>query len=252
VLVLLLGYACSLYFLVHHVGRKDGEVGVSSTDLIGTYHGVKKEAGILLALESDSHRPYLNAMPKTDSDHLRRWLAGELSTATDPIASAYLEPPPGAPEDTAVPADILDQHCARCHSLSATEGDGIGARVSLKRWPDVASFAYAKALDPISVEILAQSTHAHALSMPVFAAVLAALLLLTRFSRRIRHTVTCAIFLGLLLDLSGMWLGRLHAIFVYGGVVFGGALFGLGLGAAMLLTMLDLWLPYSERTSTTV
>lgn len=249
VLVMMLGYAASLYFVTQHVGRKDGEKGVSGLDLVGTYHGVKKPAPIVTALTGETHRAWLADMPKDDFALLLRWTEGKLSSAADPIAAAYLEPPPGAPEDTMVPADVLDVHCGRCHSPDAKEGDGIGARVSLKRWPQVAPHAYTKELDPISVDILAQSTHAHALSMPTFAAVLAALALLTRFSRRLRHTVVLLIFFGLFLDLFGMWAGRWHPAFIYGGVVLGGALFGLGLGLSMAVILIDLWWPSPQRKS---
>ena len=243
-LVLAIGYAAALFHVVDHVGKKDNEPELTHLDLVGTYHGVNKQAGILVALEDEKHQGWTSGMSEQERDLLVRWLQGELGAGADPIASGYADPPDGSPEDALVPADVLDQHCTRCHRPGATEGGEIGESISLTRWPNgVDAVAYSKELAPISKEILAQSTHAHALSMPAFAVLICGMLLLTRWPRGLRHGLVAMAGVGLLLDLAGMWLARSSELWVNLGIILGGAMFGIALGLAWCLCLLDLWLP---------
>lgn len=244
-LTLLLGYGAALMHLRTHLEKKDDEKGLTWLDLTGTYSGVEKPAPLLAALDDARHKDdYAKDLTPAESTLLRDWLKGTLPAGrgqSDPIYAAYDALPPGAPEETLLPADVVEQRCNRCHSPEAKSGGDIGRRVSFKG-TDIRKFLYAKKLEPISLDILAVSTHTHALSMPAGAILACALLLGTRFRRGIRNGFTCITMLGLFLDLSCMWLARVHPAFNIG-IVLGGGLYGLGFVAALMLSILDLCLP---------
>ena len=105
----------------------------------------------------------------------------------------------GGSEDALTPADIIDERCVRCHAAGATDDDAF-AQVALDRWPTLKNYVYSKQLDPISTDILAQSTHAHALSIPIFTLIVCAMALATGCPRWLRHGVAAMTFVGLLLD----------------------------------------------------
>jgi hypothetical protein len=245
VLILLGGYAASLYFLTVHISPRDGDPALSLQDLEATYHGIDRPAGIQVALDDSDHRSdYLKAAPDAELDLLRAWVAQSANVvpgSVDPVEQGYDYLPEDAPEETLTPADVLDTHCVRCHAPSAPDGDAASRSVSLKGWPDVRRHAYAKKVEPQPITILAQSTHAHALSIPVFTLIAAALLLATCYSRRFRHGLVMLCFLGLLLDFAGMWLGRYDPLFVFIGVLGGGALYGITLCVALGATLLSMW-----------
>lgn len=244
ILVLAGGYLAALVHVRDHLQRKDDETGLSALDLVGTYAGVDKPAPILAALDDARHREiHAKALPAEEERLLRAWLAGGIPVAAgarDRIEAAYDNVPPGAAEDQPLPADVLDRRCASCHATDAADGGGIGKTVPLKRWPEVRRFAYAKKLEPVSLEILALSTHTHALTLPLVAVLAGGLFLATGFPRRLRSLAAFLLGFGLLVDFAGMWLARSWAPLAWL-VVAGGALFGLGLLISLPGTLWDLW-----------
>jgi len=237
------GYVASLYYMWHHVGQKDDEAGVTLIDIVGTYHGVDRPSRILVALGDEAHRSeYLAGMTDDEYAVLQDWLALPDVAA---IQQRYDELPDEAPEEALAPADVLDERCVRCHRPGAEEGGGIGSEIPLHNLPVVERFAYAKRLEPISVDILAQSTHAHALSIPVFTLIACGLLLGTCWPRRFRHGVIMICCVGLLLDFSGMWLARMHEGFVWC-IIVGGGLYGIGLSLALAGSVVSMWFGRSE------
>lgn len=236
------GYGASLYYMVHHVSQKDNDPELTWLDLVATYHGVDKPAPILAALDEEKHRGWLKDAATDDLKILRDWLGkgAGVGGGADPIQQGYDALPPGASEEALTPADVLDEQCVRCHGPSASDADAF-RDLSLERWPDVRKVAYSKKLDPISTNILAQSTHAHALSIPMFTLLACACLLATRFPRWMRHGVCALAFLGLLVDFGAMWLARTWepACFL---IVGGGGVYGVALGAAVVGSLLSMWL----------
>jgi hypothetical protein len=258
ILILAGGYAAALFHMYHHLEQKDDEKGLTLVDVIGTYQGVDKPAPILRALSDPDHRnDYLRDVPTGEIEVLRNWLdIGPLvgGGGPDPIQSGYDFLAADAPEDALTPADILDERCVRCHAERAPEGTEASRAISLERLPDVQRYAYSKKLDPVSVEILATSTHTHALSMPLFALAASLLFLLTAWPRFLRHGLIMLCFVGLLLDFAGMWLARPE---IHEGegpiwlILVGGGLFGACFTAMLLGALVDLWLlPRSGRTRT--
>ncbi|MSR75883.1 MAG: hypothetical protein EXS14_10490 [Planctomycetes bacterium] len=84
----------------------------------------------------------------------RRCLRPSTTAATDDNL------PPGAPETTLLPQEVVEQHGVRCHQAGAEAGGGLVPAVSLKILTDLKPYFYAKRLDPVTPEILAVSTHA--------------------------------------------------------------------------------------------
>ena len=171
------------------------------------------------------------------------WLAkkgGGVGGGADPVQQGYDEPAPGASEDALTAADVLDERCVSCHGAAAA-GPNAFKELSLERWPDVRKVAYSKKLEPISIEILAQSTHAHALSIPVFTLLACACFLATRWPRWLRHGVFSLAFVGLFLDLGAMWLARSWEP-ACALIVAGGGLYGLALGIAVVGSLGSMWL----------
>lgn len=229
VLIVLLGgmITAGLHISNHHQNR-DERAGLSMDDLIGAYHGIRTRAPLLTALE----RGHPEDLPEQQSAVLLNWLNSER------ISEDYDNLDLGM----AAPAEIIAQQCLQCHARQATEGDGIGETMPLEYWDDVAGLAFSRNIDPTSVEILTVSTHTHALGIGAVVAVASLLIFLTSWPKRVCGLLVCAAGLGLLLDVGGQWLARLHPVFVYG-IVAGGILFGIATVILLLAVIFDLWLP---------
>lgn len=228
------GYAAAVAHMVHHHGQKDDEPGLSMDDLVGAYHGVDREAPLLTAVEGDHGTEYLPAPGERET--LRKWLTGgRLSEDFDSLELG----------DNA-PAEILSRRCLSCHARNAKEGGDIGERLPLEYWDDVERVAFSRHLDPVSVEILTVSTHTHALTLPLVVLAAAALFLLTRWPRPLRHGVFALAGVSTFLDLAGMWIARESAGAIWL-ILIAGAAYGLALGVALLGTLADLWLPSRRR-----
>src|SRR5262249_44383221 len=127
----------------------------------------------------------------------------------------------------------------------------IGATLPLEFWDDVAKVAFSKRIDPVPVEILALSTHVHALTLPLVAALAGALALATSWPRRLVRALVCLGCVGLFVDLASWWLARadLPALAAISGpfhvrlLVAGGSLFGGALALQLALVVLDLAIP---------
>jgi hypothetical protein len=237
------GYGFGVLYIVQHVAQKDDDPELSWLDLEATYHGVDKPAPLLSVMDEPTHRAYLTG--EKEYTAWVRWLkpdAKARASNQDPLFARY--DPEDPVEGEPIPAEILQQRCWRCHATGAKEGGDIATRLPLGDWPSVAKQAYAKKLDPISVEILAVSSHTHFLSIPTFALLVFGLLLFTGWPRFVRHGLFAVGFLGLGCDFAGMWLARIDRLYLYL-VVGGGGVFGACLGLALLALVFELWIsPY--------
>src|SRR5690606_28585098 len=93
--------------------------------------------------------------------------------------------------------------------------------------------AVSRDVNPVSIEILAASTHTHALSLATLGLVVSGLGLATGWSRRLTGTLVLLCGAGLLGDIGGWWLARSWSeatlLIVGAGLVFNGAVGLLGL-----------------------
>ena len=243
------GYACALFHIWDHHGKKDDEKGLSVTDLIGFYAGIERKAPLLRILDDPGHAGRVPDLTAPEAELLKKWLSGSLVPlrgGEDPIHAGYEYLPDDAPDDALSPADVLDERCNRCHAPGAQLGEGIGDRIPLNNLPSLKSVAYSKKLTRITPEILAASTHAHALGIAPYALLVCLLFLATAWPAGLRNGVVLLCFLGLFIDLASMWLARIDPVFVWV-MIGGGALHGLALGFAILASLVDLWLLPARR-----
>lgn len=228
VAVFLIGYwASSQHILLHHQNR-DGEPGLSMTDLIGAYHGISAPSPLLVALV-EGHPAEL-AVPVRGA--LVKWLDGDSAA----ISRSYDDLDLG---DLA-PSELLAANCLQCHGQAEAATKGAG--VALQNWELVKKVAFAKQIDPAPFPILVNSTHAHALTMAAIGAMLVLLLACSRCPRWLIGLLGLAIGVGLLCDVGGWWAARWNAAFVYA-IVAGGAAFNIGSLVALLAILAELWLP---------
>ena len=137
-----------------------------------------------------------------------------------------------------ITAERIARGCVGCHSRKA---DGAGASVPLEYWDDVKALAFSREVAPVPVEVLAASTHAHALSLAAMTAVVGLVSLATRWRRW-----SSALFglggVALVTDFAAQWLARGSAAWVPV-LVGAGALWAVSSALALATIGLDLWLP---------
>lgn len=248
-----IGYVAALEHLVTHHGPKDGEEGLQGEDVVAAYHGIDHPAPILKALDDPAHQEIMGPLDPESEEILREWLT--LPPGADPaspmvltaLGERYDMPPPGASEDTLVPADVLDESCVRCHSPGATEGTDASKALSLARWPSVQAAVLPRKMDPVPEEILVTSLHTHALAMPVYALLVGLLFLASGFPRWITGGAFALSLLGLPIEFLGMWLARESAVWTQA-IWIGGALHGAGLGIALIGSALALFVGPKGRS----
>ncbi|TAJ17519.1 MAG: hypothetical protein EPO68_09410 [Planctomycetota bacterium] len=227
VAALALGLWASLEHVREHHQNRDGQAGVSSTDLLGAYHGVSVPAPLVTALE----RGHPEALAPADRDALLAWLRGA------DVSQRYDDPDLGE----RAPAELLGRSCLACHARRATDGDGIGERVPLEYWDDVAKLAQAQELAATPRAILVTTTHTHALALGTLAVIVGALAWATRFGK-LRELVIAAMGIGLAADLASWWLVRESASWLWL-LIGAGALYAASTALALVLVLAELWLP---------
>lgn len=228
VVVFLIGYWASTQHIVLHHQNRDGEPGLSMTDIIGAYHGISVPSPLRTAL--------IEGHPAELSDSVRaalvKWLDGDSAA----ISRSYDDLDLG---DLA-PSELLAANCLQCHGQAEAATKGAG--VALQNWELVKKVAFAKQIDPAPFPILINSTHAHALTMAAIGALLLLLVACSRCPRWLLGLMGFGIGVGLLCDVGGWWAARSNVAFVYA-IVAGGAAFNVGSVMALLTIFAELWLP---------
>lgn len=200
------GELASVLHMVSHHGKRDGQEGLTLTDIEGTYTGVRTEAPLRVALESGHPGDIegTEAIPDAEREALLKWLEMDgtaLVQAWDNLDLGDL-----------MPADLLDLHCADCHARTAPEQTRV--EPYLEYVDDVTAVALSREILPNDKEILLASTHTHALSMGLIALVTVLLAGCTGWWSAMVGllSILCAASLGL--DLAGWWLARGSAAWI--------------------------------------
>jgi hypothetical protein len=235
VLTLLGGLVASAAYVHVHHAKRDGQPGLSMTDLIGSYHGIDAPAPLLTTLKRGHPEPPHELDP-AERQALIDWLQG------DRIAQTYDDLDLG---DFA-PAEIIAFNCIECHARRVAETYEIARTVPLDYWDDVSRLAFPLKIDPPPMEILIVTTHTHALSLATISVATMLLLLLTSWPRRLVGFLIGASGIALLLDISSWWLARLDPAFVYV-IVIAGGFYLIVTALAQLVILLDLALPECGR-----
>lgn len=225
--------ASGMYLAMHHGGR-DLQDGLTVNDVRAHYHGVQSRAPLIEALEG-GHPDEIDGGVLDDASRtiLLSWLRGEAAQLSRQFDNLDL----GAD----APAEIMAVACLDCHSRSAS-GENAYPEMPLEYWDDVESVAISTAIQPVDGEILAASTHTHALGMGAVGVAIVLLALLTCWPARLIGVVVAATGVGLVTDIGGWWLTREMAEFAYL-VVVGGVLYNGGLTVLSVLILLDLCMP---------
>jgi hypothetical protein len=231
-LVNLGGFLAGGLHLVEHHSNRDGKEGLSVDDIQGAYHGVSRVAPLRTALERGHPDDVAAGVLAPDRRaKLLAWLASE--RITEDYDNLDLDPPP---------ADVLDQACLACHSRNADGAKKV--EPFLDYWDDVKAVAFSSEVKPVSEAILLASTHTHAIALASVALVLALLLALTAWPARLAGLVIFLVGSGLAADIASMWLARSSATWIWL-LLAGGWTFNVGVLAASLLILIDLWRPRS-------
>lgn len=228
------GYAASLAYLEHHYAPRDDRAGLGLDDFVGSYHGVQQDAPLRRVLQGEHGHQYLPA--EADRQALIDWLDGDRERISQDYDSLDL----GA----RAPAEILDRSCVRCHTPGSGDPDaeGIGERVSLAYFDDVARVAFSRELHAVPTEILLVSTHTHALTLATLTLLVSVLFLATSWPRGLRDSLILVGWVTLLMDLASWWLARWHPGFVTL-ILAGGLIYGLVLSLQLVLIFIELFKP---------
>ena len=238
VLTLLGGTAVSGMFLYLKQEMRDQRAGLTVDDIKGHYHGMATKAPLLVALTS-GHPDDLTEddLPETERQALIDWLTG------DRVSQDYDNFDLG---DMA-PSEIMAVSCLECHSRQS-EGEHAAAEIPLEFWDDVEPLSASRDIQPVSLTILAASTHTHALGLSAVTLVLCWLALLTSWRRGLVGVLVGATGLGLLLDIGGWWLTREWIEFAY--LIMGaGAVYNGGMVLLSLLVIGDVLMPGKKRAT---
>jgi len=231
-LVFAIGLAASVAYIHDHHQNKDGEPGVSMTDLRGTYHGVSVPSPLRMALEANHPAPLAEPLPPATRTALLEWLGRDDAAISRDYDNLDL--------GDLAPSELIASNCLTCHGRA--DAAAKGGNLTLDSWESVKKVAFGKEINPPPISILIISTHAHALTLAALAALLILLLAFTRFGCTTQGWIGFFLGVGLLADISGWWLARKFEAFVYA-IVAGGAIFNLAFCLALLLLFLELWLP---------
>jgi hypothetical protein len=230
VLVFLGGLAASGYHLREHHQNRDEQPGVSFDDLEGAYRGIQTTSPLVGALE----RGHPSELKPRDREVLLKWLhSARIAEDFDNLDLG-----------DAAPAELLRRDCMTCHARAAVAKSD--SKVALEYWDDVNKLAFSRHVEPVSTAILAASTHTHALALGTLTAVVAVLLLLTRWPRALCNGLVTIASLGLLADLASWWLAPASELFVVVIAIAGFAYAG-SMVIALLAVLADCWLPSHGR-----
>jgi hypothetical protein len=227
VLTLLGGLAVSGIYMAMHHDNRDEKPGLTMNDVRGHYAGVNIPSPLLGALDRKH--------PEEQAEASRRILIDWLKS--DRISEDYDSLDLG---DLA-PVEIIASDCLSCHSRQST-GEGAYPELLLDYYEEVKAIAFSSDIRPVGVEVLAASTHTHAISLSVLALVSSGMLLLTGWPRKLVNPLILVTALGLAADLSGWWLARVNDSIVPM-IVIGGFVFAAGIGLSLLMVVGDLWRP---------
>ncbi len=236
VITMLGGTAASGVYLHMHHGDRDQREGLTIDDVRAHYHGIVSPSPLLESLESG----HPETLGDRDRALLVEWLGGDPAS----LSLRYDDLDLGAD----APAEIIAVGCLECHARSSS-GNESAPEIPLEYWDDVYELAISKDIRPVDGEILAASTHTHALGMASMGIAIAVLALLTSWPRVLVSMLLAGTGLGLVADIGGWWLTRMNDAFAVV-VVAGGLLFSGGLSLLSLLVLVDLLLPKPKAAST--
>ncbi|MEM7755347.1 MAG: hypothetical protein AAF297_06895 [Planctomycetota bacterium] len=224
------GTAVSGWYLSMHHNARDGRDGLTVNDVVAHYHGIVSPSPLVEALENGHPE---EALPERQRELLLEWLKGDPAMLSQRFDDLDLG-------DDA-PAEIIAVSCLDCHARTSTGPDAY-PEVPLEYWDDVQALAISQDIQPVPTEILALSTHTHALGMSAIGGLIAVLGLMTSWPRRLIGLVVAATGVGLVGDIGGWWLTKAEPVFAYL-VMVCGTMYSGGMSLLGVAILLDLCMP---------
>lgn len=213
ILTILGGFVASGIHLKWHHENRDEREGLSQTDIVGAYHGVRNRAPMLVAMEGN----HAEELPSEQRKILLDWLnADRISEDYDNLDLGDL-----------APAEIIAVNCLNCHSRQTPDGPDNASDIPLDFWDDVRAVSFSREISPTNIKVLAASTHAHALSLGTLLILAVLLAVMTRWPQKCIGIVSLIAGASLLIDMAAWWLARnnegLVILIILGGTAFSGA-----------------------------
>ncbi len=243
VLVVLGGVLASARQLWLHHENRDGQPGVSVTDLMGAYHGVSAPAQLVTSLQ----RGHPDKLAPAKRDALLNWLQGKPGPDGKRPSGGAGNPRVAEDFDNLdlgdnSPAEIIKSDCLSCHGRAVAEKNPIARTIPLDYWEDAKKLAFAKKIEPSDIKLLVASTHAHALGLGSLSLILAIMLWMTAWPRAWTGVLTLCCGVGLLVDLAAWWIAREQAWAVYA-IISAGGVYSLATALSGVSILLDLLRP---------
>jgi hypothetical protein len=148
---------------------------------------------------------------------------------------------------------IIDARCARCHGKGEPQEHwSLQTYDEIKEYlkvPDPVPFTrgdYIKVEEPISLDKLTQSTHAHLLSFAVLFSCTGLIFAFTSYPTIVRCVLGPWVLLAIVTDVAFWWLARLsddYGVYFAKGVIGTGLCAGAGLGAQITLSLWNMYGP---------
>jgi hypothetical protein len=136
--------------------------------------------------------------------------------------------------------EIIASDCLSCHGRGSKEA--IAKAMPLDDWSKVKTIAFSKTIEPTPTDKVIVSAHAHMPAMASLTIVLALMLFMTTYPRRLIETLAGAMGVFLMLDFAVWWLAREWVQGTYLIVVAGG-IYNAATALVIVLLMVELMRP---------
>lgn len=253
-----MGYLVAALNIYEHHHDADVEAALTPDDIRCVYHGMHK----LVTAETKTALPSSMLKAVLPGGKMRKQLekGGEpairalVSWLEGGAAEAYFaradSPQPGDPS----PQDVIARQCVRCHNAQSGDATDIPYAPAPDAAPQFAMVTKKAAavlgpatqqsqtvyIAPMSFAQLVQVTHAHILSIPVFALIVGGLFLLTGLPAKAKLILGPLPLIAVLCDIASWWLARPFEPFIHV-IAASGAVFGASFGVQILCVFGSMW-----------
>jgi hypothetical protein len=259
------GYLAGVANIVFQHQDADLEEGLTLDDLRRTFHGLEKEVTPEAQITVNSvmleqirpggeMRQYLERGGPPAVRALESWL--EQGAKEEDFAKAGLVQA-GDPSAQ----DAIAARCVECHHADggdmqdipyAADADSppqyeLVAMVAEPEFERSESGPQRMTLAPVGVAELIHITHAHVMTIPVFALIVGGLFLLTSLPPTVKLVLGPLPMLAVACDIGSWWLARFFEPFIYV-IAAAGAVFGAAYGLQILCILWSMWLARSDSS----
>jgi len=235
----------------------DGVAGMSPDDLRAVYHGLERT--VTVEMRETLVSPMLHEVSPGGKMRKHLLKGGEPSERAliawlkdGAKAENFDKPAFVQPQDPSA-RQVIAQQCVKCHNPSGDEpeiayapGPQSPPSYELVAVKAVSPLGPAtlkdevRRIEPTSVRELLHITHAHILSIPVFALVVAVLFLMTGLNPGFKLVVAPLPMIASCVDFACWWLARPFEPAIFG-ILAAGAVFGAAMGVQILCVLGSMW-----------